>query len=286
MNILYIGSSGALSLVPFRKLLSSEHTIVAAGVYKPLSIESRIIALENASLALAAQQQRIPVIDLSRDIRDVIELCSKYSIDVIVMSCYSKRLSEDMVNLAGKGCFNMHPSLLPEYRGPEPVFWQMKNASDLGVCWHRVVHELDAGDIVAQKNIFPHDGASYEEISMQLAKAGAELLLQLLADLMSNRLSAVKQQAELATYYPYPEKQDFVIDTSWTAQHAYNFMRATNVFGQLYHCRPGRFMYMLDAAVDYDNNSYLETAEVRGNRLYIPCKDGVLIATYTGKITL
>ena len=60
MNILYIGSSGALSLIPFRKLLATEQSISAVGVYNPLFFEQKIIAVENESLALSAQQDAIP----------------------------------------------------------------------------------------------------------------------------------------------------------------------------------------------------------------------------------
>ncbi len=284
MNILYIGSSGALSLIPFRKLLSSVHSIIAVGIYKPISFKHKIIAFENESLALAANQQGLPVIDLSQPLSDVIEQCSKYSIDVILMSCYSKRLPEEIVNLATKGCFNMHPSLLPSYRGSEPIFWQMKDASDIGVSWHRVVDEFDAGDIVVQEKVTLHDGVEYSEISLQLAETGAELMMVLLSELSANKLSATVQQTELASYYPYPDKHDFIIDNSWTAQHAYNFMRATHAFGQAYYCQLSNIYYLLDSALDYDNNDFLEVAEVKGNRLYIPCNEGVLIASYTGKL--
>ena len=284
MNILYIGSSGALSLIPFRKLLSSEHSIMAVGIYKPISFNDKIITFGNESLALAANQQELPVIDLSQPHSDVIEQCSKYSIDVILMSCYSKRLPEEIVTLSSKGCFNMHPSLLPSYRGPEPVFWQMKDASEVGVSWHRVVDEFDAGDIVAQQKLTLDDGAKYSEISLQLAETGAELMMVLLSELSANKLSATVQKSELSSYYPYPDKHDFVIDTSWTAQHAYNFMRATHAFGQTYLCQLGSFRYLLDKALDYDNNVYLDVAEVKGNKLFIPCNEGVLIASYTGKL--
>ncbi|NOQ69676.1 MAG: hypothetical protein GQ573_06195, partial [Gammaproteobacteria bacterium] len=189
---------------------------------------------------------------------DVIEQCSKYFIDVILMSCYSKRLPEEIINLATKGCFNMHPSLLPRYRGPEPIFWQMKDASDIGVSWHKVVDEFDAGDIVAQQKLTLDDGAEYSEISLQLAETGAELLMVLLSELSANKLSATVQNSELASYYPYPDKHDFVIDTSSTAQHAYNFMRATHAFGQAYYCPFGDFHYLLDKALGFDNNVYLE----------------------------
>ena len=53
MNILYIGSSGVLSLLPFKKLLSSNYSIQAVGVFNPVVLKDKVIALGNESLALA-----------------------------------------------------------------------------------------------------------------------------------------------------------------------------------------------------------------------------------------
>ncbi len=106
MNILYIGSSAALSLIPFKKLLSTGHSIAAVGVYKPLICEQKIIALENESLALCAQQHAVPVIDLSQPAAELIDLISRLEVDLILMSCYSRRLPETIINLAKAGCFN------------------------------------------------------------------------------------------------------------------------------------------------------------------------------------
>jgi len=284
MKILYIGSSGALSLTPFKKLLTSEHDIKAVGVFKPVVFDNKIIALENESLALAASQQNMPVIDLSQPVDQILQQCRALSIDLILMSCYGRRLSDALSDFPGKGCFNMHPSLLPAFRGPEPVFWQMKAASDTGVSWHRVVHDLDAGDIVAQQPVFFDEGASYFDINQRLADTGAELLLQFLASLSAGTLSVTRQSPALASYYPYPQAHDFVVDTSWTAQHAYNFMRATQAFDQPYHCQISQYCYLLAEALDYDNNDILTEAVVKADRLYIPCKQGVLVATFTGKL--
>ena len=284
MNILYIGSSGALSLTPFRKLLSSQHSISAVGVNNPVVFHNRIIALENESLALAARQQDIPLIDLSQPVNDILQQCSQFPIDLILMSCYSKRLPDELINLAGKGCLNMHPSLLPRYRGPEPIFWQMKETSEAGVSWHQVAHDFDAGDIVKQQKVTLDEGAKYSEISLQLAETGAELMMVLLSELSANKLAKTVQKPELASYYPYPDKHDFVIDTSWTAQHAYNFMRATHAFAYPYLCQSGNHRYLLDEALAYDNKTHLQVAKVKANRLFIPCNEGVLIASYTGKL--
>ncbi|RKZ67214.1 MAG: hypothetical protein DRQ44_05920 [Gammaproteobacteria bacterium] len=284
MNILYIGSSGVLSLIPFQKLLSSEHSVTAVGVLNPIVLHDKIIALENSSLSLHADQQNIPVIDLSQPMDLIIEQCKKISIDIILMSCFGKRLSEEMVALAKLGCFNMHPSLLPSYRGPEPIFWQMKYGSEAGVSWHLVTNDFDAGDVVKQKVVILDDGASYQEISDAMADEGASLMMEMLTELSIANLSVSPQDQALSSYYPYPTKQDFVIDISWSSQHAFNFMRATEAFSYPYFCEIGNHHYMLDKALDYDNNDNLQEAEVSGNTLNIPCNEGVLIATFTGKL--
>lgn len=284
MNILYIGSSGALSIVPFKTLLATEHNIVAAGVQRPLILQQKIIALENESLALLAQQQSIPVIDFSQPLNDLLESLSEFNIDVIIMSCFSRRLPEEIVKLAAQGCFNMHPSLLPHYRGPEPIFWQMKDNSETGVSWHLVSEQLDAGDVVKQQAITLYDGLLFEEISELLAKAGAALLLSLLSDIEDKTLDKLPQDDSRASYYRYPETQDFVVDSTWTAQHAYNFMRATQAFSQQYRLKLGDTELLLEQALDYDNNMSLDVINVQGDRLYIPFNEGVLIASYTGKL--
>lgn len=285
MNIFYIGSSGALSLVPFNKLLFSKHSISAVGVFKPVVLQDKVIALENESLALAANLHNILLIDLSQPLDTIMQQCKKCSIDIILMSCYSKRLPDEIIKLSRHGSFNMHPSLLPHYRGPEPIFWQMKQASDTGVSWHLVEHDFDAGDIVCQQKVPVNEGAMYADINSQLAKAGAELMLQLIADIEDGRLNKIVQNSAIASYYPYPKQQDFVLDTEGSAQQAYNFMWATQVFGFTYRCQLENQCYFLRQPQGYDNKISLETAEVQGKTLYIPFKDSVLMATYADKIS-
>jgi methionyl-tRNA formyltransferase len=286
VNILFIGSSGALSLFPFKQLLASIHTVSAVGVVNPISFDKKIIALKNESLALAATALNIPVIDLAQPVRDIVDLCEAYSIDVILMSCYNKRLPDEIINLAIHGCYNMHPSLLPYFRGPEPIFWQMKMAADIGVSWHKVVNDFDAGDIVAQQKVLLDDGVKYSSISLQLAETGSALMLALLSDITEDAVVLSPQNSAIASYYRYPENQDFAIDLNSSAQQLYNFICATKAFAVPHQCHIGNHLFYLDEALDYDNNRTLDTLEVQGNRLYIPCNEGVLIASHTDKIPL
>jgi len=286
-----------LSLTPFKRLLSSGYSIVGVGVLDSLVFDSKIIAfapisIERESLALAASQQSIPLINLLQPADDVVRQCESLSIDVILMSCYSKRLPQKIISLASKGCFNMHPSLLPKYRGAEPIFWQMKAANDVGVSWHYVdadfatdfAADLDSGAIVAQQKMLLDDGMSHAEISSLAATKGADLMIGFLTKLTNDELESTEQDEELASYQSYPHVDDFVIDLNRTAQQIYNFMKATEAFGHYYQCQIGSHTYLLDKALDYDNNDSLSDVEVKANTLYIPCNEGVLIASFTGKL--
>lgn len=286
MNVFYIGSAGPLSLIPFKKLLSSSHSITAVGIYKPLIFNSKIIALENESLALAASQANIPVVDLSLDIKSVLQQCSNYAVDVSLMSCYGKRLHEELINFSRLGCYNMHPSLLPYYRGPEPIFWQMREAADMGVSWHKVTADFDAGDIVASKKVLLHDGEHYLEISKLLAEAATSLLPELLTAISDDSVTGIPQDPNTASYYPYPQKTDYIVDPEHSAQQLYNFMCASQIFSQSYRCDVGKYRYTLLQALDYDNNASLDEVAVQSDKLFIPCNEGVLIASYTAKMTI
>ena len=285
MNILYIGSAGALSLAPFKKLLNSGYSISAIGVYSPIILQNKVFALENESLALAANQLEITLIDLSQPVNTILQQCNQLSIDLIIMSCYGHRIPDALIDCASLGCFNMHPSLLPLYRGPEPIFWQMKNAADIGVSWHKVEHAFDAGDVVLQKKVFIDEAATYHEVNSQLADQGAQLLLTLLNELDVGKLTTEKQDSEMATYYPFPVQQDFILDTNGSARDAYNFMCATQAFGLSYSCQSGSKVFVLKSALDYDSNSHLDVAETQQDTLYIPFDEGILIASITAMIT-
>ncbi len=286
MKILYIGSSGELSLVPFKALLSSGYHIVAVGVDNPIVFQQKIITLENEPLSLAAGEHEIPLINLALPVAEVIQQCRDYAVDIILMACYGKRLPTVFINFPAQGCFNLHPSLLPVFRGPEPVFWQMKAATRTGVSWHKVVHDFDAGDIVAQQVVSLDDGMDYQQINLLLGKAGAEQILRFLPGINNALQPVVKQSAEQASYYPYPQQQDFVVERQWTARHAYNFMCATDKFGQLYHCQYGGYSYLLGQAVAYEGQTDVEEIRVGNGKVIIPCKQSVLIATYAGRIPL
>jgi len=78
----------------------------------------------------------------------------KYQPDIIIVSCYARRLPQSILSLARKGSFNVHPSLLPKYRGPNPIFWQLREGEkEYGITLHRMTNDFDACDIISQQKV-------------------------------------------------------------------------------------------------------------------------------------
>ncbi len=97
--------------------------------------------------------------------------------DVLFSFYYRNLLGDEILNLAPKGAFNLHGSLLPKYRGRAPLNWVLVNGeSETGVTLHRMVNRADAGDIVAQQAVAIGADDAALTLHRKLCAAATELL--------------------------------------------------------------------------------------------------------------
>lgn len=154
---------------------------------------------------------------------------------LIVVACFPWRVPGWLRSLPTLGCLNLHPSLLPDGRGPEPVFWALRwGLAETGVTLHVVDAGFDIGPIVAQRRHAIPDDATLESLELALAQLGARLLIDTLPALLTRSAGASPQGAGLARAAPTPGPDDLVVPTSWSASHAARFIRAvTPTYGPL-----------------------------------------------------
>jgi methionyl-tRNA formyltransferase len=242
MNILYIGSSGPLSLIPLRVLLESDHVLAAAGLdanRDSFLADPRvsIIAAENESIEMLARMTGTPVINLYAPLPQCVREIGELRPDIVIVSCFERILPAEILSLPKYGCFNLHPSLLPAYRGPVPLFWQFRDAvQNTGISLHRMTSKIDAGPVVAQAPVRQPDGVSNMLATSLLAEKGAELILDFLARLQNGEVIERIQDEREASYMGYPHDDDFRVSTDWPARRIYNFMNATGHWGHAYPC--------------------------------------------------
>jgi methionyl-tRNA formyltransferase len=153
--------------------------------------------------------------------------------DLIAVACYPTRIPARMRQVARLGAYNIHPSLLPDKRGPDPLFWTFRDgAAVAGVTVHQLTGRFDAGAIAAQDTWPLADGTTEAELERTAAERGAQLLVDVAQQAMAGTLQQHEQADASATWAPWPTAQDFVLDAQMTARRAFNFVRGVRERGE------------------------------------------------------
>jgi len=172
------------------------------------------------------------------------------------------------------GGLNVHGSLLPRHRGPDPLFWTFFDADEeAGVTLHWIDEGVDSGDIVAQRRWPLPRGTRGPDLYMRQASEGAEMLASAIASL--DAMPRMPQDAALATHDPSPNKRTWSIDyATWPAARVWHFLHGMSPLRR----------DLLDVAYtpdftlsDVRPTRPPGTIETRGGTIAIHCIDGVVL---------
>jgi methionyl-tRNA formyltransferase len=143
-----------------------------------------------------------------------------------VLVAYGKIVPRSIIDLFPLGIINVHPSLLPKYRGPSPIESAILNGDrQTGVSLMRLTAKMDAGPVYAQKTL-SLDHPNRMELYEQLADIGARLLVDNLHLIIEEKLQPRPQNDSQATYTKLISKQDGLLDLSKSAGELERQIRA------------------------------------------------------------
>lgn len=131
--------------------------------------------------------------------------------DLFIVASFGKIIPQDILNLPKQGCLNVHPSLLPKYRGPSPIQNQILDAAESGVTIIKMDEKMDHGPIIAQEEVGLEPWPDhYDVVEEKLARAGGQLLVKVLSNI--GCLTETPQDHEKATYIKFIKKEDGLLD--------------------------------------------------------------------------
>jgi methionyl-tRNA formyltransferase len=137
------------------------------------------------------------------------------SADLIVVAGWGRILARDVLDAARFGGVNIHPSLLPSYRGRNPIFWTLRQGEpQTGVTIHRMTEDVDQGPILLQRAFPILPRATSATLRRDLDELGAELLTELVRDVPERGLPAGRLATEPGSAFPPLKADDGRID--WT----------------------------------------------------------------------
>ena len=284
LRVVFMGMDSVFSAIPLRYLLASGVQVCAVVTPgSPPEASARPLAphAQPPSIVEQAEAAGAPVIHVKHlHSASVLARLTAVAPDVILVACFSLILPPSLLQAPRLGCFNLHPSLLPGYRGPTPLFWQWRLGEEqTGVTLHRMTPTVDAGEIVAQVGVPLPDGSSGQQADALLAEAGAALMGQTLMRLAQGSLTARPQDEAHSTYFPWPTDSDFKLSAAWSARRAFNFMRGTAAWGYPYRLTGHNTTLWLQSALAFDPKQKLAQPLVRhGREALIQLSPGVLHA--------
>ncbi|WP_249673136.1 bifunctional UDP-4-amino-4-deoxy-L-arabinose formyltransferase/UDP-glucuronic acid oxidase ArnA [Pseudomonas abieticivorans] len=147
--------------------------------------------------------------------------------DFIFSFYYRNLLGEELLACAKQGAYNLHGSLLPQYRGRAPANWVLVNGeSQTGVTLHRMVKRADAGAIAAQQRVAIERSDTGLSLHAKLREAAAQLLRDTLPQLAAGKVSETAQDESKASTYGRRTPADGLLDWSKPAEQLFNLVRA------------------------------------------------------------
>lgn len=205
-------------------------------------------------------------------------LLAREKVDVVVVAFFNQLLRPAFLQVPPLGAINLHPSLLPRYRGPAPLFWTFRDgAQEAGLTLHRIAPGEDDGDVLLQEAVPLPLGTAGEELVDDLADRAARMTVAAVDALASGMAQAQRQDPAHATRAPRPSEQDLLVDASLGARRAFHFVRGVGRWNPVYVDTAGARVRVVDA-VELDEGRKLpgESAVV-GELLHLGCEDGVVV---------
>lgn len=165
------------------------------------------------SIRSLASRHGARVIEVA-DVNDAetIATVSAFAPDLVVVFNFDQILQPAFIDIAAAGVINVHPSYLPAFRGPCPVFWAMaQGGRETGVSLHTITNaDIDAGPVVRQERLAIDRARSAAEITSALFVAGARLVPEAVRELATRRFRPAGQPPSPTDYHGFPDSGDVV----------------------------------------------------------------------------
>lgn len=279
MKIIFMGTPD-FARESLAKLYDAGHEI-AFVVTPPDRLKGRgmkRIACEVKEFALQKEMEVLQPEKLS----EIKERIVQANPDVIVVVSYGKFLPKSILKIPKYGCLNVHPSLLPKYRGSAPIQWAILNGDKVtGTTIMKMNEKMDAGDIILQKEVAIDENETTGELWKRLAEISSLLLLEAISQ-VENGTAKYQKQPEEFSIAPMLTKDMAKID--WENQDAItikNLVRGLNPILGAY-CNLGqkkiKFWHVEVAKTMSDTNEEMGTVILADSKkgLFVQTKHGIL----------
>ena len=228
MRIIFAGTP-EFAAASLDALINSLHDVIAV-LTQPDRPSGRGRKLGISAVKKLAQQNQITVIQpLTLKDNDIQALLKSLDADAMVVVAYGLLLPESVLNIPKHGCFNIHASLLPRWRGAAPIQRAIEAGdAQTGISIMQMDAGLDTGDVITMESLPIADSDTSSSLHDKLAELGATLIIDTLNQVESGNFSSKPQQHSHATYAAKLNRDESFIDWQQSAKQIVRKIHAFN----------------------------------------------------------
>lgn len=164
----------------------------------------------NKSVKHVLSKNNVPIIELRKEVNhpESLEIIKSYEPDLLISIAGNQIFKQPLIDLAPKGCLNLHTALLPKYRGLMPSFWVLMNGEkETGVSVFFVDKGIDSGPILVQKRL-SIGNMSQAELIKKSKKMGMDAIIEAIELIQKDNYELIPNDDKAKSYYSFPTKVD------------------------------------------------------------------------------
>lgn len=289
MRILFAGTPDIA--VPTLKALNGEFEIGLV-LTNPDARQGRSKKLVASSVKKAALELNLPYLQPERLRGDVLKEVASYNCDVLVCFAYGKIFGPRFLSMFEKGCYNIHPSRLPQFRGSSPIQYAiLKGLDSTAITIQKLSIGVDEGDVCSTKEVELDGSENTLTLTDKIANLSAPLAIETFRKLEENTLVSTPQQGDVS-YTEMLSKDESLLDFNESAKSIHSKIRAYYPWPKATTIFDGKVLFITGVAPltnekkeeSIKPGTVIEKRKKQG--IVIACGDELLIVTtlqLTGK---
>lgn len=283
MKIVFLGTPD-IAVKPFEYLYSKSNVEICAIVTQPDRPSGRGHKLTAPPIKIKAEEFGVKVYQTPSIRKDpsLIEQLKSFNADFFITVAFGQILSQEIIDIPKYGVINLHASLLPKYRGANPIQRAITNGeTKTGVTTMMTDIGLDTGDILLVEEIEITPDMTSPELAKNISDIGGNILLRTMTGIIDGSIKRQKQDDSLATKANKFLKQDGLINFSTDAQTIHNLVRGLRDWPCAYVEFRGTPLKIIKTSISDSNKIFDRTGIVLNIE-----KKGITISTTKGTILI
>ncbi len=277
MRILFAGTAeiGVKTLIELSR--SFEIGLVLTNPDKPQGRSKKLIA---SPIKAEALKLGLPILQPEKLRGPVLKDVASYNCDILVCFAYGKIFGPKFLSLFKGGCYNIHPSRLPQYRGSSPIQYAiLNNLEKTAITIQKLGLEVDSGDILATKDVILNENETTLSLSEKVAEISAPFALDTFKKLELGVIEFTPQEGQIS-YTKQFSKEDSLIDWNKSGKEISAQIRAFIPWPKAYTIYNGKKLFLTGVAgvleESYDIPGKV-IIKIKNKGLVIACKEGSVI---------